>query len=76
MFPRTSRARPQICSEVIGLRFVGHGGTAALFVAEVFLRLPALRCVGGWRISRAIFFERRGDERENAEVLCVAGRVG
>jgi len=69
---RTTRAKPQICSHVTGLRLVRHRGTTALLTAEWLLNFADLRCAGGWRISSAIFSQGGGDEREGAEKLRVA----
>ena len=71
MFERTTRARPQICSQVTGIAFVRHGGTAALLAAE---GLFGFADFGALQVANfeGDFFERGGDERERAEILRVA----
>ena len=73
-WPRTTRASPQICSEVTGLRLCG--------IAELpFCPAPkdssasrtSVRC--RWRTSRAIFSHRRADEGERRDVMRRGGRA-
>ena len=53
-----------------GIALVGHGRTAALLVAEVFLGFADF---GALQVAdfEGDFFERGGDERENADILRV-----
>ena len=65
------RARPQICSQVTGLRLCGMARAAALFAAEGLFGFADFGALQVADFERD-FFQRGADERERTEIVRVA----